>query len=154
MVEAQGFAERDGGSARLMFYLWLKAVHVIAAILFMAGNFAALIFIQWLQTQWSSSDTRNVAVMLRHWNARVTTPAMLAVWGLGLTLAMRGGWGSSDWLKLKFICVLALSALHGIHSGALRRIAAGMPVRQMVDARAVTVVLTMIVVMLAVAKPL
>jgi uncharacterized membrane protein len=137
-----------------MFYLWLKAVHVIAAIVFTAGSFASVIFIQWLRTQWSSSDTRNIAIMLRHWNTRVTTPAMLIVWGLGLTLAMRGGWSASGWLRLKFICVLALSALHGIQSGTLRRIAAGMPVSQQINTRAATVALTMIIVMLVVAKPL
>ena len=137
-----------------MFYLWLKAVHVVAAILFTAGSFASLIFIQWLQTQWSSSDTRNIAEMLRHWNARVTTPAMLVVWALGLTLAMRGGWSSSAWLKLKFICVLALSALHGMQSGALRRIAAGVPVRHRVNTRVGTIALITIIVMLVVTKPM
>jgi uncharacterized membrane protein len=82
---------------------------------------------------------------------------MLVVWALGLTLAMQGGWGSSGWLKLKFVCVLTLSALHGMQSGALRRIAVGPSTRNLpdwVNARALTVILIAAIAILAVAKPL
>lgn len=137
-----------------MLYLWLKALHVAAAIAFTAGIFSSAIFIHWLQTQWSSSDTRNIASMLRSWNARVTTPAMLVIWGLGLTLASQGHWISSGWLKLKFACVLALSALHGIQSGALRRIAVGSPAPSALNTPAVPFTLVAIIVVLVIAKPI
>jgi uncharacterized membrane protein len=140
-----------------MLYLCLKAIHVAASILFAAGVLASAVLIQWLQTQASSSDTKNIAAAWHSWNARVTTPAMLVVWALGFTLAMQGGWGSSDWLKLKFVCVLTLSALHGMQSGALRRIAVGPSTRNLpdwVNARALTVILIAAIAILAVAKPL
>ena len=137
-----------------MFYLWLKAVHVVAAILFATGSLGSALLIQWLKPQVPSPDTSNIAVRLRRWNARVTTPAMLVVWALGLTLAMQGGWSSSGWLRVKFILVLALSAMHGMQSGALRRLAAGMTMPRVSSTHTATAALVVAILMLAVAKPL
>ena len=50
---------------------------------------------------------------------------MLVVWVLGLTLASRTGWFPAPWLGFKLALVVALSALHGLQSGTLRRLAAG-----------------------------
>ncbi len=47
---------------------------------------------------------------------------MLPVWGLGTVMAVQAGWFSSRWLMLKLVIVFALSALHGVQSGTLRRV--------------------------------
>ena len=60
---------------------------------------------------------------LRSWSLRVTTPAMLATLALGLFLAQGAGWFAAAWLQAKLLPVLALTALHGMLSGQLRRLA-------------------------------
>ena len=60
---------------------------------------------------------------VRRWDQRVTSPALLIVWGAGLTLAMQGAWFPAPWLIIKLAIVVLLSALHGILSGSLRRLA-------------------------------
>jgi putative membrane protein len=65
--------------------------------------------------------------MMRWWDDTVTSPAMVLVWVLGLTLALEGGWFGAPWLTIKLMLVLALSALHGVQSGFLRRLAKSDP---------------------------
>jgi len=60
---------------------------------------------------------------IRRWDQRVTSPAMLIVWGLGITVAVKAGWFSSPWLMIKLMIVLLLSVLHAMLSGTLRRMA-------------------------------
>jgi uncharacterized membrane protein len=108
-------------------YLWLKALHVAAAITFVAGVIAASVLLTSLAG--SNSERPRAVLSLRAWQQNVTTPAMLMVWGLGLVLALRGGWLSSLWLQAKLALVAALSVIHGMQSGALRRLAGGSVLR-------------------------
>ena len=111
-------------------YPWLKALHVAAAITFVGGVLAASVVLGSLSGGEASlpEQTRSVQ-SLRAWNQVVTTPAMLIVWGLGLALALQGGWFSSLWLQAKLALVLVLSAIHGVQSGMLRRLAGGSVLR-------------------------
>ena len=63
--------------------------------------------------------------MVMAWDRKVTTPAMLLAWALGMTMAVQAGWFSSRWLMVKLVLVFGLSALHGVQSGTLRRMARG-----------------------------
>ena len=51
----------------------------------------------------------------------VATPALVLTWILGIANAVQGGWFDDGWLHVKLVFVLALSALHGIALGRLRR---------------------------------
>lgn len=99
-----------------MAYLWLKALHVAAVVTWVGGLLmAALALVQ----------GRGVALdAVRRWDRRVTSPAMMLAWVLGLLLAQQGGWFAAPWLSAKLLLVLLLSALHGYLSGTLRRVAA------------------------------
>ena len=111
-----------------MVYLWLKALHVAAAMIFVGGVLAAAVLLRLLdlyQAPAPAPDWALVVRRLRRWQRLVTTPAMVAVWELGVTLAIDGGWFRSNWLRAKLVLVLALSAVHGVQSGALRRLAGG-----------------------------
>lgn len=109
-----------------MPYLWLKALHVAAAITFVGGVLADAALLPLLaEGEPTSRDGQRLVRGLRDWHRLVTTPAMLVVWALGLALALRGGWFPFWWLQAKLVLVLALSALHGVQSGALRRLAGG-----------------------------
>jgi len=92
----------------------LKAAHVVAVLVFVSGVVATSLFLR------SMSEPQAIAAM-RRWDTRVTTPAMLLVWALGLTLAMRGHWFAAPWLIAKVAIVALLSAVHGVNSGCLRR---------------------------------
>ena len=107
-----------------MTYLWLKALHIAAVIVWMGGMLASSVQLAALRTGTPPlSDTRLKAVDLaRRWDVRVTVPAMLLAWTLGLALAVTGGWFRSGWLVLKLALVVLLSAMHGVLTGTLRRI--------------------------------
>lgn len=135
-------------------YTWLKAAHVAAALVFVGGVLAAAALNAALAAADRGSEgARRIAGAAYGWGLRVTTPAMLAVWGLGLGLATEAGWFAAGWLQVKLACVLALSAVHGMQSGALRRAAAGRLTGGRRSAGLVVVVLAVAIAVLAVAKP-
>lgn len=92
--------------------LALVALHVAAAMIWIAG----MVLLGLADASGAAGLAR-----IRTWNRRVTTPAMIATWVLGIILATTGGWFASPWLQIKLIVVLALSALHSRLSGGLRR---------------------------------
>lgn len=106
-----------------MDYLWLRVLHIIAVILWTGGMLVVAVT---LRSAGTDSAQRNPAFFaaIHRWDRRVTTPAMFAVWALGLTLAFMGGWYSSGWFIAKFILVFVLSGIHGTLSGNLRRLVA------------------------------
>lgn len=90
------------------------------------------------------------------WDRYVTTPAMIVAWALGITMATWAGWFASGWMMAKIVFVLALSALHGVLSGRLRRAAAKGGVPAGFDGRlvlCVMIVLLAAIVLLVVTKP-
>ena len=101
-------------------YAWLKALHVAAAVTFAAGVLGAAVFLAAAQP--GQAET---ARAIHRWDRTVTTPAMLLVWTLGLTLALIGGWFHDGWLFAKLMFVVALSGVHGVQSAKLRRLAGG-----------------------------
>jgi uncharacterized membrane protein len=136
-------------------YPWLKGLHVAAALIFVGGLIAETAFLAALrQTEGVTADSRRFVAAFRMWDRLLTTPALLIVWGLGLTLALCDGWFTAGWLQAKLLFVIALSALHGIQSGTLRRLsgAAGRPQAQTVPIIVILVSVVAIAI-LAVAKP-
>jgi protoporphyrinogen IX oxidase len=105
-----------------MIYLWLKALHIAAVLVWTGGLFAAA-FVVAIGSKGTPGEPGLTALIaaVRRWDRRVTAPAMLVVWGAGLTLAMLGAWFPAPWLIIKLGVVGLLSALHGILSGLLRR---------------------------------
>jgi putative membrane protein len=139
-----------------MDYLWLKALHV-AAVLVWVGGLSAAAFAA--ASKGSADEPGRMALLegVRRWDQRVTSPALLIVWGAGLTLAMQGAWFPAPWLIIKLAIVLLLSALHGILSGTLRRLAhpdAASPPSWLHHAPVLIVGGVIAIVLLVVVKPL
>ena len=108
-----------------MGYLWLKAFHVAAVIGWIGGMLVSSVFIAMHVTSsrpMAAGESRMIEIV-RAWDWKVTTPAMLLAWPLGMTMAVQAGWFSSRWLMVKLVLVFGLSALHGVQSGVLRQMA-------------------------------
>ena len=104
-------------------YLWLKALHVVSALIFVGGIFSVTVFLAAASAEPAANAP--LARAIRRWDRAVTTPAMLLVWAFGLVLALSGGWLSHGWLQAKLVLVMALSVIHGVQSGRLRRLSGG-----------------------------
>ena len=94
-----------------MSYELLKAGHIVAVMVWFGGTLAVALLLK----------QGGNAAALRNWDRCVTTPAMVASWALGLTMATWVGWFANGWMMVKLVFVLALSAVHGVLSGRLRR---------------------------------
>jgi putative membrane protein len=99
-----------------MEYLSLKALHVAAVLIFIGG-----LFVQALGVAAGARGAPEADSLVFRWDQRVTLPAMLVVWLTGGLVAASGAWFSNHWLWAKLVVVVALSGLHGIQSGRLRR---------------------------------
>jgi putative membrane protein len=100
-----------------MIYLIIKALHLVSVFLFVGGLLAGA-----LQLGSASPAPAGTLRNPLQWHRRVTTAAMFGAWTFGLTLAEIGHWFPAPWLIIKLALVLALSALHGVLTGRLRRV--------------------------------
>jgi putative membrane protein len=138
-------------------YLWLKALHVIAVIAWMAGMlYLPRLFVYHCEAEPGSKQSETFKVMERRLLRAIINPAMVATWVFGLTLAVTGDWFSSPWLHAKLILVVAMSALHGMMVGWVRAFATDSnrrPARFYRIANEVPTVLMVLIVILVVVKP-
>jgi putative membrane protein len=105
-------------------YPWLKAVHVIAVISWMAGMlYLPRLFVYHATAAPGSELSETLKVMEGRLLRVIVNPAMVLSWVLGLWLAWQGGYLAAGWFHAKLALVLALSGLHGYFSGAVRRFA-------------------------------
>ena len=109
-----------------MIYLWIKAVHVVFVIFWMAGLFMLPRFLVYHQeaeagspedAAWAERERRLIRIILN--------PALMITWVLGLTLAIKGGWFVAGWFNVKLLIVFALSGYHGWMAGYAKKLARG-----------------------------
>ncbi len=95
-------------------YLWVKALHIIAVIAWMAGMlYLPRLFIYHCAAKPGSVQSETFKVMERRLLRAIIDPAMVLAWVLGLALVIHLGAWSEPWMHAKFACAMALSALHG-----------------------------------------
>ncbi len=134
----------------LDLYPWLKALHVASALMFVGGVLAVAVFLRANTAEGASLIA--TARVVRRWDQTITTPAMLLVWGFGIVLAISGHWFADLWLQTKLVFVVVLSAIHGLQSGRLRRLAGGADI-QFIKTAPVIVICVLMIAILAVVKP-
>ena len=139
-------------------YDLVTLAHVSADIVFIAGLLAAALVLAALSFQAPAdlARERRLVAGMRRWHRAVTSPALVIAWGCGLWLALQAGWMHSGWLHVKLALVLALSALHGGLSAALRRAGAtapAVPARAWRAAPALALGAIVVVLWLALMKP-
>jgi protoporphyrinogen IX oxidase len=141
----------------MLVYLWLKAIHIAAAMTWISGIVVAGLAVASgpARTDIAAAQDMRKLDAIRRWDRRVTLPAMLMVWALGLTMAMQAGWFSAPWLMIKLAIVAALAALHGVLSGRLHRLdrdGAPLPAA-LIYAAPATILGVALIAILAVTKP-
>jgi putative membrane protein len=100
-------------------YGWVKALHIIAVIAWMAGMlYLPRLFVYHCAAENGSVQSETFKLMERRLLRGIINPAMIATCVLGLWLAWMGpdshtGWFSAGWLQAKLAVVVLLSALHG-----------------------------------------
>ena len=103
-------------------YLWVKAVHVIAIISWMAGMlYLPRLFIYHCDAPPGSQQSETFKVMEQRLLTIIMNPAMVIAWVLGMWLAWKGDFLSSGWFHVKLVLALLLSGVHGYFSASVRR---------------------------------
>src|SRR6266852_442559 len=100
----------------MMVYDWVKALHVIAVIAWMAGMlYLPRLFVYHCGAEPGSKQSETFKVMERRLLRAIINPAMIATWVLGLWLAYESGFFKAGWLHAKLALVIAMSAIHGFN---------------------------------------
>ena len=98
-------------------YLWLKALHIIAVIAWMAGMlYLPRLFVYHASAKPGSEQSETFKVMEQRLLRYIMTPAMIASWLLGIVLVLQGQFLAATWFHIKFALVLVMSILHGLLS--------------------------------------
>jgi putative membrane protein len=138
-------------------YLWLKALHIIAVIAWMAGMlYLPRLFVYHAMAEAGSAQSATFKVMERRLLNWIMTPAMIATWILGIALVVQGGWFMAGWFHTKLALVIAMSGLHGFLSSCVGRFATDANTRSPKFYRIVNEIPTValiLIVILAVVKP-
>lgn len=98
----------------LVLYPWVKALHVVAVISWMAALFyLPRLFVHHAERAPVGSDMSETFKMMEMKLHRVImNPAMMVTWAAGLFLAAMPGVASGGWFIVKFIAVLAMTGFH------------------------------------------
>jgi putative membrane protein len=97
-------------------YLWLKAVHLVAVIAWMAGLFyLPRLFVYHAESKGAHEPAATFKVMERRLYTIIMWPAMVVAWGSGAGLAvilLGSGIAQSGWAWIKLFSVIAMTGLH------------------------------------------
>lgn len=141
-------------------YPWIKALHIVSVIAWMAGIFyLPRLFVYHAERGRAGSElSETLKVMERRLMRAIMTPALVASWTFGLLLAATPGmvdW-STGWAWGKAAAVLAMTGFHLLMAAHLRAFAAGANRRSGRYYRImneVPTVLLLVIVFLVVVKP-
>lgn len=138
-------------------YPWIKALHVIAIISWMAGMlYLPRLFIYHSDSVPGSEQARTFSVMEHRLVTVIMTPAMVVSWVLGLYLAWSVFGFQGGWLHAKLAAVVALSGVHGYFARSAKLFGQGRYVRTPRFWRMMNegpTLLMIVIVVLAIVKP-
>ena len=98
-------------------YLWIKALHIVAVIAWMAGMlYLPRLFVYHAGVVPGSEQSETFKTMEQRLLRFIMTPAMIATWLLGIILVLQGQYLAATWFHIKIALVLAMSVLHGLFS--------------------------------------
>jgi protoporphyrinogen IX oxidase len=98
-------------------YLWLKALHIVAVVAWMAGMlYLPRLFVYHAAAKPGSELSETFKTMEYRLLKFIMTPAMIVAWIVGIVLLLQGQWLGAGWFHAKFAAVLVMTALHGLFS--------------------------------------
>ena len=138
-------------------WLWLKALHIIAVIAWMAGMlYLPRLFVYHAEAPIGSAMSETFKIMERRLLKTIINPSMIVVFLTGPLLAYLGGYWQSPWLQAKFVLALGLAALHGYFARCVKLFAMDAnprPARFFRILNEAPTVLMILIVILVVVKP-
>ena len=97
-----------------MLYDWLKALHVISVIAWMAGMlYLPRLYVYHCEATPGSKESETFKVMERRLLKAIINPAMGATWIFGGLIAWLGHHWDQPWFWAKVILVLGMQGSHG-----------------------------------------
>jgi putative membrane protein len=138
------------------FYLWIKWLHVVAVIAWMAGLlYLPRLFVYHTQVASDSPTSALFKIMERRLMQAIMTPAMLAAWLFGGLMLVAQDW-SGGWLHAKLAAVAAMTVHHFLQERWRRAFAADRnvhPTRFFRIQNEVPTLLMLAIVLLVIVKP-
>jgi putative membrane protein len=96
-------------------YLWLKALHIVAVIAWMAGMlYLPRLFVYHSTAKPGSELSETFKMMERRLLNVIMMPAMIVTWIVGIVLVFQGQWLGAGWFHAKFVLVVLMTVLHGL----------------------------------------
>ena len=137
--------------------LWVKALHIISVIAWMAGMFyLPRLFVYHAEAARGSEVSETFKVMERRLLKAIVNPSMILVFLTGFTLVYLTGDWRDGWWQAKFILVVGLAGLHGYFARCVRSFAEDRnerPARFYRILNEAPTILMIFIVVLAVVKP-
>ena len=94
-------------------YLWLKALHLISIIVWMAGLFyLPRLFVYHCGQKSGSESSEMLKGMERKLLKMIMNPAMILSWFFGLIIAAKLHAFSAPWFHVKLLMVIGLTVFH------------------------------------------
>jgi len=138
------------------FYLWIKWLHVVAVIAWMAGLlYLPRLFVYHSQVAAGSATSELFKTMERRLMKAIMVPAMLVAWLFGGLMLMAQDW-SGGWLHAKLAAVAAMTVHHFLQERWRRAFAADRnlhPTRFFRIQNEVPTLLMLAIVLLVIVKP-
>ena len=101
----------------LALYPWIKALHIVSMVAWMAGMFyLPRLFVYHCEVPRGSAESERFKVMERRLLKQIINPAMIATFVFGILLAITPGvidW-SAGWWHVKLLGIVLMSAFHGM----------------------------------------
>lgn len=95
------------------FYPWIKALHIVAVISWMAGLlYLPRLFVYHCQAEAGSDKSETFKIMERRLFAAIMTPAMIVTWITGPIMVYFGAFWAEPWFWAKGLFILILTIAH------------------------------------------
>ena len=138
-------------------YPWIKALHIISAIAWMAGMlYLPRLYVYHAGAARGSELSETFKTMERRLLRAIINPAMIATWVFGLAMAHIGDLWDQGWFHAKLALLVAMQLVHAAYARWRRHFAADAnrhPARIYRIANEIPTVLMIAIVVLAVVKP-
>lgn len=108
------------------WYLWVKALHIVAVIAWMAGMlYLPRLYVYHVGAPAGSDQAKTFEIMEQRLLRAIMNPSMIGVWVLGVMLFLNmEGW-RLGWMHGKLLLVIALTGFHHLLGVWRKQLAAG-----------------------------